>query len=200
MGAEFGQGVGPKAAGDRAGLNQADVDIAAGQFQPQGVGQAFHGVFAGVVGAAPAHGGKAQHGRIKQHAAVALCAHHRQHAGGELPGAKQIGFKLGAQRRARDVFGGAGLAKAGVVEQRIQRAASGGQHLGQRALDRGRVIHIQLQRVAEALGAQPRHIGFGAGAGEHPPAFTRQAVGDGVANAGRTTGDQDAVHECYTLW
>ncbi len=121
------------------------MDAASRQLQPQGVGESLQGIFAGVVGAAVGHRHEPQHRAVLDDTAVALPAHHRDDAAGELVGAEQVGLELRPQHLPAQILHRSRLPVGAVVEQGVEGAPGPLQDALHGLPDGGRVIQIQLQ-------------------------------------------------------
>ena len=104
--------------------------------------------------------------------------------------AEDVGFELGPQGVAGDVFHRAGLAEAGVADEGAQAVARPLADFAHGGLDGGAVGDIQRDGH-EALGAEGVEVVGLAGGGEHLPAGLPQEQGGCRSDAGGATGDQN---------
>ena len=119
----------PEAALDRPRLDDHDVDAGPAEFEPQRVGIALDREFRGDIGAAEGGGDEAEHRGVEDDPAVPLPPHHRDHPPGQVVPAEQVGLELGAKQRRVEILQRAGLGIGAVVEQRVEPAAGGGEHV-----------------------------------------------------------------------
>ena len=148
---EHAVGVFAEAAADRPGLDQADLDAAAVQFQAQRIGESLQCIFRAVVGAAVGHGHQAQHRAVLDDAAFTTCPHPRDQQAGQFVPAKQVGSQLRLQHAPGQVLDGPRLTVGTVVEQAEYLAATGVEHLLCGAGNRVRVVEMQAYRLAAAV-------------------------------------------------
>ena len=85
--------------------------------------QPFQRVLGGGIGAATFDRRQAEDRRAVDDAAMALRAHDRDDAPGQIVPAEEIGLELLAQRVDRQVLDRAGLGIAAIVEERVEPAA-----------------------------------------------------------------------------
>ncbi|BAN69556.1 hypothetical protein EBS_1677 [endosymbiont of unidentified scaly snail isolate Monju] len=182
-------GVDAEATADGAGLDQADMDAAAVQFQAQCIGQSLERELRAVVGAAKGHGDQPEHRAVVDDASAAGGAHHRDGQAGELVPAEQIGLQLRQQGLAREVFDRAGQAPGAVVEQAVEMAPGELHGLLEPRLHAVRVVEVEAHCL-QPLRAQPGLVVGAACAGDHRPAPPLQAMCHMVADAAGAARDQ----------
>ena len=175
------------------------MNPAAAQLQAQGVRNPLQRILARVVGAAKRQRNIAEQGTVDDDAAAALGAHYRDQPVGQIHRAEHVGLELLAQHLAAQILHRPRLAVAGIVEQRVERAARALQYFIHRTPDRLRIGNIQLQAFQPA-GSEHLHVRRLARRRENPIAAFLQAFRHAQADATGATSDQYAffIHSNFS--
>jgi membrane protein len=181
---------------DRPGLYQADMDAAAGQFQPLYGSEPLKGVFRGDIGAPPAIRQHTQNRGAVYDPAMALPTHCRQSQTRQSVPSEKIRLELLAKDIGLQVLHRASLRIGAVIEHCVQRAASRGQHGRERALNRFRFGVVEINRREARIG-QHGEIGLVSRGCEYGPAGLPQAHCAVAADSRGTAGDKDGF--CHWL-
>jgi hypothetical protein len=164
----------------------------AAQLHPHGVRQPLDRVFRRDIGRAPPQR-RVTHDRGMHHdPAVSLRDHHRDRQPRQLVHAEDVRGEDMFQRLARHILGRAGHAVPAIVEQRVDAPARDLQRGPPPGLDAGRIAMVDPHAV-EPLGAPRGHILVLAAGGDHVPAAPAQRVRGREADAGGTSGDENAA-------
>jgi len=186
---ERGVGIGAETALDWSGLDEGDVDAAAGELQAQRVGETLEGELARVVGAPVFHRDESEHRAVLHDPPVTLPAHHRKHSAGELVPAEEVRLELLAQHVGAQVLDRTRLTVRAVVDERVESPLRPLQRRFHPRADRLAVVEVEPQRL-ETEAREPLDIGLLACRGEHPVAACPQTQRDALADAARAARDQ----------
>ena len=173
---EMCQRIGPEPALDRAGLDQAYVNVGAFKLHGQRHGQAFKRMLGGVVGAAEAHRNEAQDRGALDDAAMPLRPHHRDHPPGQIMPAEEVGLELGPERIDREILDRTDLAVAAIVEQRVA-ASAGGRHSRVEECGDAAGVGVVEPKGFDAVVAERCDVFFGTGGGYDIPALGLERAG-----------------------
>lgn len=109
-------------------------------------------------------------------ATMALAAHHRHEASGQVVPAEEIGLELLPQCRNRQVFDGARLCMGAIVEQGVEAPACSFQHRCHKGGDRLRLAVVEVKASMPSASSAAMSSGFRAVANtRQPSAFSAWA-------------------------
>lgn len=170
-----------------------DLDVGGFELVAEGLAPGVDGCFGGAVGGSDGHWGEGEAGADGEDGCAGLLLELRKQRGGETDGAEEVGgdggFGVG-EVGAEEVFG---AHDAGIVDDSIEGGV-GCDEFGGGALDVGGIFDVELDGG---------HAGIGGGgfverllAAASDDDFVAEGVegfGEGAADAGASSGDEDGV-------